>query len=442
MKKVLILAYDFPPYVSVGGLRPYSWYKYFHEFGLYPVVVTRQWGNKYGNHLDYVAAGESNECVVEETAQGTIIRTPYKPNLSNRLLLKYGENRFKIVRKIITAFYEFAQWVIIIGPKAGLYKGAEEYLNKNKVDCIIATGSPFVLFKYASRLSVISGVPWVADYRDPWSESISHGNSVVGKMLSSFFEKKIIRNASLIITVSDFVKSKIEKVITSKIIRIIPNGYDKDNIEKASMVNQNAEILSIGFAGSVYPWHPIKSILAVFNSLIQNGFLFQVNFYGVNIEGDIKRWISEDFDCLNEYVSVIPRLPNQEVLSRMSKDNVLLLLNYYSYMGTKIYDYIGLKRKILFCYKDDVEANKLRDLYYNIESVEGLSESLQEDLIRETNSGIVVNDSIDLYNVVIDLIKEHSIKRKVDCDSVSIERFSRKKLANIFVDVLKTELDV
>jgi glycosyltransferase involved in cell wall biosynthesis len=55
MKKVLILAYDFPPYVSVGGLRPYSWYKYFHEFGLYPIVVTRQWGNKYGNHLDYIA---------------------------------------------------------------------------------------------------------------------------------------------------------------------------------------------------------------------------------------------------------------------------------------------------------------------------------------------------------------------------------------------------
>ena len=58
MKKVLILAYDFPPYVSVGGLRPYSWYKYFKEFGLYPVIVTRQWDNQYGNHLDYIAAGD------------------------------------------------------------------------------------------------------------------------------------------------------------------------------------------------------------------------------------------------------------------------------------------------------------------------------------------------------------------------------------------------
>jgi len=41
MKRVLILAYDFPPYVSVGGLRPYAWYRYLHEFDVFPIVVTR-----------------------------------------------------------------------------------------------------------------------------------------------------------------------------------------------------------------------------------------------------------------------------------------------------------------------------------------------------------------------------------------------------------------
>ncbi len=34
MKKLLILAYDFPPYVSVGGLRPYAWYRYLKEYGV------------------------------------------------------------------------------------------------------------------------------------------------------------------------------------------------------------------------------------------------------------------------------------------------------------------------------------------------------------------------------------------------------------------------
>ena len=52
MKKVLILAYDFPPYVSVGGMRPYNWYRYLKEFDVEPVVITRQWENKHGNQLD------------------------------------------------------------------------------------------------------------------------------------------------------------------------------------------------------------------------------------------------------------------------------------------------------------------------------------------------------------------------------------------------------
>ena len=34
MKKLLILAYDFPPYISVGVLRPYLWYKYMKEYGV------------------------------------------------------------------------------------------------------------------------------------------------------------------------------------------------------------------------------------------------------------------------------------------------------------------------------------------------------------------------------------------------------------------------
>nr|MBP7389342.1 hypothetical protein [Chitinophagales bacterium] len=75
MVNVLILAYDFPPYVSVGGLRPHSWLKYFNEFGVYPIVVTRQWNNAYKNGLDYVAPGFSDNTVTEKNDKGTTIRT-------------------------------------------------------------------------------------------------------------------------------------------------------------------------------------------------------------------------------------------------------------------------------------------------------------------------------------------------------------------------------
>ncbi len=99
MKKVLILAYDFPPFASVGGLRPYSWFNYLKEFNVFPIVITRQWNNKYGNHVDYVAPSHSTETIIEKSEKGIIIRTPYTPNLPNRLLLNYGDKKFSLLRK-------------------------------------------------------------------------------------------------------------------------------------------------------------------------------------------------------------------------------------------------------------------------------------------------------------------------------------------------------
>jgi hypothetical protein len=133
MKKVLILAYDFPPYVSVGGLRPFNWYNYFHEFDIYPVVVTRQWENSYGNFLDYVSESKNKVSTVEKFDSGKLIRTPYKPNLSNRLLLKHGENKYKLIRKSITAYFEFSQFLVKTGPKIELYHSARKYLQNNQV---------------------------------------------------------------------------------------------------------------------------------------------------------------------------------------------------------------------------------------------------------------------------------------------------------------------
>ena len=73
--------------------------KYFKEYGIYPVVITRQWDNKYGNYLDYISASKTTKTEIEETEFGTIIKAAYKPNLSNRLFLKYGESKFKFIRR-------------------------------------------------------------------------------------------------------------------------------------------------------------------------------------------------------------------------------------------------------------------------------------------------------------------------------------------------------
>jgi len=435
MKKVLILAYDFPPYVSVGGLRPYSWYKYFHEFGVHPVVVTRQWCNKYGNYLDYVAASESNKTIIEESEHGTIIKTPYKPNLANRIMLRYGKERFVFLRKILSAYSEYFQWFVLIGSKSGLYFGAKEYLINNSVDYILATGSPFILFKYASMLSNRFNIKWIADYRDPWSHTSTRSKNTLIKKFNMYLEKKCMKNVYKIVTVSEFVKCKIQSLIKNKSIIVIPNGYDQDIISATSNVQQNPDVFSIGLAGTIYPWHSMKSILRVINQVVINGYEMKLNLYGINIEKNINTWIKSDFPALNEFVQIYSRMPNKDLLEKLASNNALLLLNYYSFMGTKIYDYLGIKRKILFCFSNDSESLVLKNKFFPAEKIHGISESLQEELINETNSGIIVEDIYKLKDVIINLIIEHKKSKTITCDSINYVQFSRIKQAEEYCNL-------
>jgi len=418
--------------VSVGGLRPFAWYKYLKGYGVEPIVVTRQWENKYGNELDYISPSASNKTIVEETDCGTIIRTPYKPNLANRLMLKYGNTKFVLLRKLISAFYEFAQYLFFVGPKSGLYSGAKKYLKDNHVDAILATGEPFILFKYASALSKKYNTPWIADYRDPWVQNANRSQFM--ERWNAFFERRFLQNATAMTTVSEFFKKKIGENISVSRTFIIPNGYNPETVSDVSHIMQKSDRMRIAFAGTIYDWHPYKSVLSVFSDFAK-GKNIELNFFGVNRYNELSQMISKNH--WEENIHLYPRMENNELLSILCQNNAMLLFNEYSIMGTKIYDYVGLRRKILFCYSNDEEALNLKEKFYPIAELEGISNHLQEDLIRETNSGVIVNDSSQLPSVLNDLYAEFQQNGFIACNSQNIEQYSRRHGAKMLADIVK-----
>jgi hypothetical protein len=427
MKKILILAYDFPPYVSVGGLRPFAWLKYLSRYGVYPIVVTRQWRNKHGNYLDYVEEGYASHTILEEYEHGLILRTPYQPNLANRILLRYGEKRFSWLRRFITAWYEIWQWFCLVGPKVNIYKAANNYLKENRVDVIVATGDPFVLFRYASLLSKKYQIPWIADYRDPWSHDYEKNRQSHWHIFYLWLEKKYVGSATAATTVSEFLKCKIALLFPTLPIYILPNGYDPDSVESARHALPPTDRLRFGFVGTIYEWHPWKSIIRVFYRFHQShpNVAFEFNFYGINKETEIKNDIEQNAPSLKNHFHFYARMPNRDLLVELGGNHVLLLFNYYSYMGTKIFDYLGLKRLILLCYEQDQEALELKKKYYSIEEVEGFSGQLQADLIRATQSGIVVKDAAHFYEVLKNLSQEFQETGSISCHSKGIEAYSR-----------------
>jgi glycosyltransferase involved in cell wall biosynthesis len=271
-------------------------------------------------------------------------------------MLRYGDKKFILIRRLISFYYEVFQFIFRVGPKKNLFLEADKYLKNNKVDFILATGEPFVLFHYANKLSEKYNIPWIGDYRDPWSLNTENLVSPLLKLWFDFQEKSLLKKMNLIITVSDYMAKKIDYYNSNEVpIEIIPNGYDSDSIEWIKSIAQNGDRLTLSFAGIIYPYHPYHDFLKTLEdfSLANSNFQFNLNFYGVNIENDLKLLINKEFPRMKESTKFFPKLPNQKLLVELARSNVLILFNDYSFLGTKIYDYLGVNRLILLCFTNE-----------------------------------------------------------------------------------------
>lgn len=439
MIKVLILAYDFPPYVSVGGLRPYHWHKEFKQFGIEPIVITRQWANQYGNGLDYIAPGYDEQEVIENTAFGTIIRAPYRPNLSNLLLLKYGERRHRLLRKIISGFYEITQYYVNVGPKSSVYHAAKKYLSSNKVDLILATGDPFVLFAYAKKLSKDFDVPWIADYRDPWSHHNENSRSFLMKSWLRILEKRTVKNAIAVTTVSEFVAQKIKDILPKAEVFLVPNGYDAQIVNEVQAIAQDKHLLKIAFVGTIYEWHPLDYFLSLLNEhCTQQPNNIEVSFFGTNKNEWIIERIKSVYPGLINVVKTYPKNPNLELMVHLATYHVMLLFNYYSYLGTKIFDYLAIRRKILLCFTNDPIAEQLRTQFFSANEDKNANTHLQADLLNATQGGISIENGAELLKVLAQLQDEFSRNHCITVNSVGIEQYSRTKQTERLANFLKS----
>lgn len=433
MKRLLILAYDFPPYVSVGGLRPFAWYKYLKKNGVYPIVVTRQWENKYGNELDYIAPSATQETIVEETEYGTIIRTPYKPNIANKILLKHGKNKYAFIRKAISAFFDNVQYIFNIGPKAGIYKGAKKYLQHNSVDYIIATGEPFVLFKYASELSRLHNIPWIADYRDPWTQDPTRSKNRFLLWRNTFFEKKFTSNAKFVTTVNDYFVSKIKSLVKNDAF-VIANGYDPDAINAIKNIQQQSDKLRFAYVGTIYKYHPLDSVLDCFCQAVTKKQIdnFEINFFGIRDFIGIEHLLDAKYPQLKPYVNIVPQLNNKDLLKELAKHNILLLFNYYSIVGTKIYDYVALQRHILFCYDNDNEALLLKQSHFGKEDC---NLNPQKEIIETAKAGTIVRNKQHLLELLPTLYTQFQCG-EIACNCQNSEQFSREKQVKLLSELI------
>ncbi|MFT4524555.1 MAG: glycosyltransferase involved in cell wall biosynthesis [Bacteroidia bacterium] len=358
--RVLILASDFPPYNSIGGQRPYSWLKYFHEFGLEPIVVTRHWDRPINHPDDCNLPSLANEVEVEAVENGTIIRAPFKPNLRDKLI--NSTNPMVVVfRKILTVWQLVTENAIpSASNKSSIFDAAEDYLDKNEVDLILACGEPFVLFHFASKLAQKHSVPWIGDYRDGWSTNYRWDDggfyAWIQKTIHGPAEKKVTGSAAILTTAAPAFSQRVANLTGRKVenVPVIYNGFFDEkfqNIEK----REPHKTFTIVHAGTIYYFQKVETLLNGLNEFKKQNPDFQIKmvFYGLNFQPDQIERIKRDSENLS--IEFGDRLSHDDMLAELNRADVQLLLATpeKAQIYAKVFDYLASGRPILMVENDN-----------------------------------------------------------------------------------------
>lgn len=235
MKRVLIISYYWPPTGGSGVQRWVKFAKYLPSEGWQPVIYTPE-------NPEQLAVDESLAAEVPEAAEvvKTQIIEPYE--LYKKLLRRSGHSKEAVEVNPVNAqnkslLQKAAMWVrgnlfrpdprcLWIGPSVRFLK---KYLSEHPVDLIVSTGPPQSMHMIGLRLSRETGLPWIADFRDPWTKIFYFKHLSMTPATERWhrkMEKKVLDEASAVVAVSPLVQQEFQ-AMTDTPVELITNGFDE-----------------------------------------------------------------------------------------------------------------------------------------------------------------------------------------------------------------------
>ena len=102
------------------------------------------------------------------------------------------------------------------------------------MDIIVSTGPPHSMHLIAMKVAAATGIPWVADFRDPWTKMFYFKHLCLSSWAErkhQRLEKEVLDNADVVVAVSPLVQDEF-KAMTDTPVELITNGFDEDDFEQ------------------------------------------------------------------------------------------------------------------------------------------------------------------------------------------------------------------
>lgn len=347
-KTILLISYYFEPCNYVAANRPSTLSKELIKMGYNVIVVTRHWNGdeKYWN--DYLDTN-NKEVEIEKLKNLTIHKLPYnKINLSHNLIIRKAKLLYKFFNGNFHTELDCFQFKPYL----------ENLISTNSIDLLIVSSPPLNIVKLAYELKLKYGLKYMVDIRD-FENKMVLNNGIPVSLKDKFIHYCVLlnvkiwfKNAYLIFTVTPYFTDFFQKNANESSITVM-NGFSE------RLLNLNEEPYTkfyISYLGTLYNNPELKTLLAGFKLLFQQNFSKNItfNFIGTNANLDVSK----------EIIDVIPRnnLIMQDRISQIegqkaaARSQILLVLGYNTMkgvFGTKIFEYMGLRKPILLFPSDN-----------------------------------------------------------------------------------------
>ncbi len=210
--------------------------------------------------------------------------------------------------------------------------------------------------------------------------------------LANMIENFVFHNASAIITVSDFLKSEIEKMVkTGPRIITIPNGVakswlenelnheDRDNMRKKLGLEDNKIVC---YVGGLMNWHNFDLLLHVIRDL---QYIFPETVLMLIGEGllfDYIQDVSKKLNLNNNSVILVGNVPHNEVPEYINMADTTIIPETNDYRSPiKMFEYMAMGKPVIAPRMPAIQA-VITDGYDGILFEQGNIKSCVEALIR------------------------------------------------------------
>lgn len=439
MKNVLMVAYDFPPIGWSGAQRTAKFAKYLPDFGWEPLILTvnEQSIQKSDNPSDLSLLNELPESI-------KIYRSGYvglsefmhffseitgKNLHSNKDRVGSVKNR----KSFVHTLKELMRPLIIPDPRIGWYPFAirtgKQIFQHNRVDILYSTSPYPTAHLVAMFLAKKYKIPWVADFRDPWTRHLeaihfSH-RPFPFKQWEKALEKHVIQRAAQITIAWPGIRESLladYEEHTQK-IHLLYNGFDEQDFQ--DITPNTFSKFTIVHTGTFYKGRTPEALFRALDVLFRNQPTLrndiQVVFVGKE-EPFVKNLIEKN--RLNDVVITVPYLPHKECLTYLLEADILFLNTMQNYVPGKVFEYVRSGKPILALVPKD---------------------STIAEIVTSTQSGIVVDPSKTekIQDMILEMYEQYqkgklTLKRK---DDSVIYQYERKhltgKLGEIFNELVE-----